>query len=174
MGNQGKRVRGIDRARDTAAQEATRVVPDRIARIVQRMKPEPARAEHALVAERSPAAGVSRPHTAWRALGDWRAVLAGTAVLGAAALLGPLEAGVIGFAVYRVLRPALPAMFTDEEALAELSGSVLHRVGKRLVMAGSAASLAIHVIEIGGIAYFGYRIIRRWRAKRHRLRGAQR
>jgi len=174
MGTQGKRVRVIDRARDTATQVATRVVSDRISRIVQRMKPEPAGPEHALVAERSLAAGVSRPHTAWRALGDWRAVLAGTAVLGAAALLGPLEAGVIGFAMYRVLRPTLPAMFTDEEALAELSESVLHRLGKRLVTAGSAASLAIHVIEIGGVVYFGYRIVRRWRAKRRRLRGARR
>jgi hypothetical protein len=174
MGTQGKRVRVIDRARDTATQVATRVVPDRISRIVQRMKPGPARPEHARLAERSLAAGVSRPHTTRRTLGAWRAVLAGTAVLGAAALLGPLEAGVVGFAVYRVLRAPLPATFTDEEALAELSESVLHRISKRLVMAGSAASLAIHVIEIGGIAYFGYRIVTRWRAKRRRLRGAQR
>jgi hypothetical protein len=172
MGNQHKRV--IERARDTATQVATRTMPDRISRIVQRMKPEPVSPEHAPVAERWLAASVNRPHTAWRALGNWRAVLAGTAVLGAAVLLGPLEAGVIGFAAYRLLRPPLPAMFTDEEALAELSESVLHRIGKRLVMAGSAASLAIHVIEIGGIAYFGYRIIRRWRAKRRRLLGAQR
>src|SRR5579872_1035458 len=170
MADQGKRA--IERARDTATQVATRAaVPDRISRIVQRMKPEPASPEHARLAERAPAAGVSRPHTAWRALGNWRAVLAGTAVLGAAALLGPLEAGVIGFAVYRVLRPPLLAAFTDEEALAELSESVLHRIGKRLVTAGSAASLAIHVVEIGGIAYFGFRIVRRWRAKRRRLRG---
>jgi anti-sigma-K factor RskA len=146
---------------------------DRISRIVQRMKPEPASLEQALVAERSLAAGVSRPHMAWRALGDWRAVLAGTAVLGAAVLLGPLEAGVVGFAVYRVLRPPLPALLTDEEALAELSGSVLHRIGKRLVAVGSVASFATHAIEIGGIVYFGYRIVRRWRAHRRRRRRAQ-
>lgn len=174
MGNHGKRV--IDRARDSATRVAARAaVPDRVARIVQRMKPAPAPAkpEHALVAERSVQA-VSRPHTARRAPGAWRAVLAGTAVLGAAVLLGPLEAGVIGFAVYRVFREPLPATFTDEEALAELSEAVLHRIGKRLVSAASAASFVIYVIEVGGIAYFGYRIIRRWRARRRRRRGAQR
>lgn len=175
MGNQGKRV--IDRARDTTTRVPTRADmpdPDRIARIVQRMKPTPAKPGHARVAERSVQAGVSRPHTAWRALGTWRAVLAGTAVLGAAVLLGPLEAGVIGFAVYRLFREPLPATFTDEEVLAELSEAVLHRIGKRLVSAASAASLAIYVIEVGGIVYFGYRILRRWRARRRRRRGAQR
>jgi hypothetical protein len=173
MGNQGKRV--IDRARDSATRVATRAaMPDRIARIVERMKPAPAKEGHALVAERSLQAGVSRPHTAWRSLGNWRAVLAGTAVLGAAVLLGPLEAGVIGFAAYRMFRDPLPTTFTDEEAFVELSEAVLHRIGKRLVSAASAASFAIYVIEVGGIVYFGYRIIRRWRARLRRRRGAQR
>ncbi len=173
MGNQGKRV--IDRARDTTTRVATRTaMPDRIAQIVQRMKPAPAKPGHARVAERSVQAGVSRPHTSRRALGAWRAVLAGTAVLGAAVLVGPLEAGVIGFAAYRVFREPLPATFTDEEALAELSEAVLHRIGKRLVRAGTAASLAIYAVEIGGLVYFGYRILRRWRARRRRRRGAER
>jgi hypothetical protein len=126
------------------------------------------------VAERSLKAGVSAPRADWRALGDWRAVLAGTMVLGAAVLLGPVAAGVIGFAVYRVFREPLPATFTDEEAFAELFEAVLHRIGKRLVTAASAASLAIHAIEVGGIAYFGYRIIQRWRTRRRWRRGAQR
>jgi hypothetical protein len=93
------------------------------------------------VAERSLKAGVSAPRADWRALGDWRAVLAGTVVLGAAVLLGPVAAGVIGFAVYRVFREPLPATFTDEEVFAELFEAVLHRIGKRLVSAASAASL---------------------------------
>lgn len=172
MGNQDKRV--IDRAHDTATLGTRAAVPDRISRIVQRMKPEDAKPGHVRVAERSVDVAVSRPHTVWRALGAWRAVLAGTAVLGAAVLLGPLEVGVIGFAVYRALREPLPATFTEEEAFAELTESVLHRIGKRLVAVGSTASLAIHVIELGGIAYFGYRILRRWRTKRRRRRGAAR
>lgn len=163
----------LERSRDTVAHAGTRLVSDHVSQIVQRMMPETARPVTAMVAQRPREAAVSRPGAAWRALGDWRAVLVGTAVLGAAALLGPVEAGVIAFATYRMFREPLPATFTDKEAFTELSESVLHRIGKRLV-AGSAASLALHVIEVGGLAYFGYRIVRRWRARRRQLRGAQR
>lgn len=140
-----------------------------MSRIVRRMK-----SRGAATAQRPRVTAVSRSRAVWRALGDWRAVLAGTAVLGVAVLLGPLEAGVLGFAAYRVFREPLSATFTDEEALVELSESVLQRVGKTLVGAASRASFALYVIEAGGIVYFGYRIVIRWRSRRRDGRTARR
>lgn len=153
---------------------------DGIARTVQAMlhsasRAEPGPTDHAAHAAEPRASTPSRPRVAWRALGDWRAVLAGTAVVCTAALFGPLEAGVLGLAAYRTfLRDPLAAALTDEEALAQLSESLLQRIGKALVRSTSRVSTVLYAIEIGGMLYLGIRVLRRWRVRRRRARGGVR